>query len=239
MDELYLQLPSSIREKLPKIQVDTKKHNEDAKVVGNRLYEKVKLMKENTFREKVAKYIEYSKAFGYDEDMKNTIRSEQERLIKKIEKTMDYRIVGGNDELLNSKIAENYRSYIERNPFIKTKENPEAILEITAKLVEYTPNKVTEKKYTNDFDEIYTDENGKEATNTVKYLGKHFFKTSNMKVEVKYKFYKVAKLLTMKNIHIGIHILLYRELLKIEVNFIKMVEKRLYLIKRDFLERWL
>ena len=39
----------------------------------------------------------------------------------------------------------------------------------------------------NDFDEIYTDENGKKVTNTVKYLGKHFFKTSNMKVEVKYK----------------------------------------------------
>lgn len=83
MDELYLQLPSSIREKLPKIQVDAKKYDEDAKVVGNRLYEKAKLMKENTFREKVAKYIEYSKAFGYDEDMKNIIRAEQERLIKK------------------------------------------------------------------------------------------------------------------------------------------------------------
>ena len=38
MDELYLELPSSIREKLTKIQVDTKKHDEDAKVVGNRLY---------------------------------------------------------------------------------------------------------------------------------------------------------------------------------------------------------
>ena len=188
MDELYLQLPSSIREKLPKIQVDTKKHDEDAKVVGNRLYEKAKSMKENTFREKVAKYIEYSKAFGYDEDMKNTISTEQERLIKKIEKTMDYRTVGGNDELLNSKIAENYRGYIEHNPFMKTKENPETILEITAKLIEYTPNKVTEKKYTNDFDEIYIDENGKEVTNTVKYLKRHFFKTSNMKVEVKYKF---------------------------------------------------
>ena len=187
MDELYLQLPSNIREKLPKIQVDVNKHNEDAKVVGNRLYEKAKLMKENTFREKVAKYIEYSKAFGYDEDMKNTIRSEQERLIKKIEKTMDYRIVGGNDELLNSKIAENYRGYIEHNPFMKTKENPDTILEITTKLIEYTPNKVKEKKYMNDFNEIYTDENGKEVTNTVKYLGKHFFKTSNMKVEVKYK----------------------------------------------------
>ena len=187
MDELYLKLPSSIREKLTKIQVDIKKHDEDAKVVGNRLYEKAKLMKENTFREKIAKYIEYSKAFGYDEDMKNTIRSEQERLIKKIEKTMDYRIVGGNDELLNSKIAENYRGYIEHNPFMKTEENPEAILEITAKLIEYTPNKIEEKKYMNNFDEIYTDENGREVTNTVKYLGKHFFKTSNMKVEVKYK----------------------------------------------------
>ena len=188
MDELYLQLPSSIREKLPKIQVDAKKHDEDAKVVGNKLYEKAKLMKENTFREKIAKYIEYSKAFGYDEDMKNTIRSEQERLIKKIEKTMDYRIVDGNDELLNSKIAKNYRGYIEHNPFIKTKENPEVILEITAKLIEYTPNKVTEKKYTNYFDEIYTDENGKEATNTVKYLKTHFFKSSYMKVKVDYKF---------------------------------------------------
>jgi len=160
MDDLYLQLPSSIKEKLPKIQVETKKHNEDAKVVGSNLYEKAKSMKENTFRERVAKYIEYS---------------------------MDYKIVGGNDELLNSKIAENYRGYIEHNPFMKTKENPDIILEITAKLIEYTPNKVTEKKYTNDFDEIYTDENGKEAINRVKYLGKHFFKTSNMKVEVKYK----------------------------------------------------
>ena len=63
--------------------------------------------------------------------------------IKKIEKTMDYKIVGGNDELLNSKIAENYRGYIEHNPFMKTKENPDIILEITAKLIEYTPNTVS------------------------------------------------------------------------------------------------
>ena len=105
----------------------------------------------------------------------------------KIEKTMDYKIVGGNDELLNSKIAENYRGYIGYNPFINTRDNPDTILEITTKLIEYTPNKVKETKYMNDFDEIYTDENGKKATNTVKYLGKHFFKTSNMKVEVKYK----------------------------------------------------
>ena len=187
MDELYLQLPSSIREKLTKIQVDIKKHDEDAKVVGNRLYEKAKLMKENTFREKVAKYIEYSKAYGYDEDMKNTIRAEQERLIKKIEKTMDYRIIGGNDELLNIMIAENYRGYIEHNPFTKTKDNPDTILEITAKLVEYSPNKIEEKKEQNDFEEIYTDENGKEATNKVKYVKTHFFKSSYAKVEVKYK----------------------------------------------------
>ena len=73
---------------------------------------------------------------------------------------MDYRIVGGNDELLNSKIAENYRRYIEYNPFINTKDNPDTILEITTKLIEYTPNKIEEKKYMNDFDKIYTDENG-------------------------------------------------------------------------------
>ena len=187
MDELYLQLPSSIREKLPKIQVDAKKHDEDAKVVGNRLYEKAKSMKENTFREKVAKYLAYAKILNDDKELRATVLAERDRMEAKIEKTMDYRIIGGNDELLNIMIAENYRGYIEHNPFTKTKDNPDTILEITAKLVEYTPNKVTEKKYTNDFDEIYTDENGKEATNTVKYLGKHFFKTSNMKVEVKYK----------------------------------------------------
>lgn len=64
----------------------------------------------------------------------------------KIEKTMDYRIIGGNDELLNIMIAENYRGYIEHNPFTKTKDNPDTILEITAKLVEYSPNKIEEKK---------------------------------------------------------------------------------------------
>jgi len=39
MDDLYLQLPSSIKEKLPKIQVETKKHNEDAKTIGKNQYE--------------------------------------------------------------------------------------------------------------------------------------------------------------------------------------------------------
>ena len=33
----------------------------------------------------------------------------------------------------------------------------------------------------------YTDENGKEATNKVKYVRTHFFKSSYAKVEVKYK----------------------------------------------------
>jgi len=150
-------------------------------------YEKVKAMKENTFREKVAKYLAYAKILNDDKDLRATVLAERDRMEAKIEKTMDYRIIGGNDELLNIMIAENYRGYIEHNPFIKTKDNPDTILEITAKLVEYSPNKIEEKKEQNDFEEIYTDENGKEATNTVKYLGKHFFKTSNMKVEVKYK----------------------------------------------------
>ncbi|MCL4581686.1 hypothetical protein YWH7199_10050 [Fusobacterium nucleatum YWH7199] len=187
MDELYLQLPSNIREKLPKIQVDINKHNEDAKTIGKNQYEKAKSMKENTFRERVAKYIEYSKVLCYDKSIRDTILTDRKKIEDKIEKTMDYKIVGGNDELLNSKIAENYRGYIEYNSFINTKDNPDTILEITTKLIEYTPDKIKEKKYMNDFDEIYTDENGKEVTNTVKYLKRHFFKTSNMKVEVKYK----------------------------------------------------
>ncbi len=133
-------------------------------------YEKVKAMKENTFREKVTKYLAYAKILNDDKDLR-----------------MDYRIIGGNDELLNIMIAENYRGYIEHNPFTKTKDNPDTILEITAKLVEYSPNKIEEKKEQNDFEEIYTDENGKEATNKVKYLKTHFFKSSYAKVEVKYK----------------------------------------------------
>ena len=45
-------------------------------------------------------------------------------------------------------IAENYRGYIEHNPFTKTKDNPDTILEITAKLVEYSPNKNWREKRT-------------------------------------------------------------------------------------------
>ena len=142
MDELYLQLPSNIREKLPKIQVDVNKHNEDAKTIGKNQYEKAKSMKENTFRERVAKYIEYSKVLCYDESIRDTILTDRKKIEDKIEKTMDYKIVGGNDELLNSKIAENYRGYIEYNPFINTKDNPDTILEITTKLIEYTPDKI-------------------------------------------------------------------------------------------------
>ena len=150
-------------------------------------YQKVKAMKENTFREKVAKYLAYAKILNDDKDLRATVLAERNRMEAKIEKTMDYRIIGGNDELLNIMIAENYRGYIEHNPFTKTKDNPDTILEITAKLVEYSPNKIEEKKEQNDFEEIYTDENGKEATNKVKYVKTHFFKSSYAKVEVKYK----------------------------------------------------
>jgi len=150
-------------------------------------YQKVKAMKENTFREKVAKYLAYAKILNDDKDLRATVLAERNRMEAKIEKTMDYRIIGGNDELLNIMIAENYRGYIEHNPFTKTKDNPDTILEITAKLVEYSPNKIEEKKEQNDFEEIYIDENGKEATNKVKYVKTHFFKSSYAKVEVKYK----------------------------------------------------
>ncbi|WP_261786472.1 hypothetical protein [Fusobacterium nucleatum] len=79
MDELYLQLPSNIREKLPKIQVDVNKHNEDAKTIGKNQYEKAKSMKENTFRERVAKYIEYSKVLCYDESIRDTILTDRKK----------------------------------------------------------------------------------------------------------------------------------------------------------------
>ena len=109
-------------------------------------YQKVKAMKENTFREKVTKYLAYAKILNDDKDLRATVLAERDRMEAKIEKTMDYRIIGGNDELLNVMIAENYRGYIEHNPFTKTKDNPDTILEITAKLVEYSPNKIEEKR---------------------------------------------------------------------------------------------
>lgn len=144
-------------------------------------------MKENIFRERVVKYIEYLKVFCYDESIRDIILIDRKKIEDKIEKIMDYRIVGGNDELLNLKIVENYRGYIEYNFFINIKDNLDIILEIIIKLIEYIFNKVKEIKYMNDFDEIYIDENGKKVINIVKYLGKYFFKILNMKVEVKYK----------------------------------------------------
>ena len=45
-------------------------------------------MKENTFRERVAKYIEYSKVLCYDESIRDTILTDRKKIEDKIEKTM-------------------------------------------------------------------------------------------------------------------------------------------------------
>lgn len=62
-------------------------------------YQKVKAMKENTFREKVAKYLAYAKILNDDKDLRAIVLAERDRMEAKIEKTIDYRIIGGNDEL--------------------------------------------------------------------------------------------------------------------------------------------
>ena len=54
-------------------------------------YQKVKAMKENTFREKVAKYLAYAKILNDDKALRATVLAERDRMEAKIEKTMDYR----------------------------------------------------------------------------------------------------------------------------------------------------
>ncbi|MDC7954406.1 hypothetical protein PKF05_00975 [Fusobacterium simiae] len=186
MEKLYLDLPDSIKQKLPSINVDINRHRQNGEKIAVDLFQNTKSMGENTYREKIKKYKQYKRVLTYNPNEKNKVENELNKLDKKIEKTYTYR-VNGNDSTLNSEIENKFSQEIKNNIFRYSSGSPDVKLEINVDVVYFYPEDVNMKSFPKQYTENYKDSNGKDSTNIVSYSENIFTKTTSMRVKLNYR----------------------------------------------------
>ena len=186
MEKLYLDLPDSIKQKLPNISVDVNKHRKNGERIAENLFRTTQSMSENTYREKIKKYREYKKVLTYNPNEKNRVENELKNLDKKIEKTYTYRI-NGNDLTLSSEIENKLSQEIKNNTFRYSGASPDMTLEINVNTLYFYPEDVNMQSFPKQYTENYKDSNGKDNINIVSYSENIFKKTTSMGVRLNYK----------------------------------------------------
>lgn len=186
MEKLYLDLPDSIKQKLPNINVDINRHKRNGEKIAIDLFKDTKEIGENTYREKIKKYKQYQKILTYNPNEKNRVENELNKLDKKIEKTYSYRI-NGNDSSLNSEIENKISQGIKNNIFRYSSGSSDVRLEINVNMVYFYPEDVNMQSFPKQYIENYKDSNGKDSTNIVSYSENIFKKTTSMRVRLYYR----------------------------------------------------
>lgn len=185
LEKLYLDLPNKIKDKLFSIEVDVEKHGKNGKIIADKLFEEAGKSKENTYKEKVAKYRKYKKIFVYN-PQDNKVKNELDRLDKNIEKTYIYRI-NGDDYLLNKEIEDNITTELKNNNFKYSNKNPDLDLEINLELLNYNPAKVNMQSFPKQNRVASKDNNGKEVVDVVNYIENRFTNSTDIRIKLKYK----------------------------------------------------
>ena len=185
LEKLYLDLPNKIKDKLFSIEVDVEKHEKNGKIIANKLFEEAGKSKENTYKEKVAKYRKYKKIFVYN-PQDNKVKNELDRLDKNIEKTYIYRI-NGDDYLLNKEIEDNITTELKNNNFKYSNKNPDLDLEINLELLNYNPAKVNMQSFPRQNRVVSKNNNGKEVVDVVNYIENRFTNSTDIRIKLKYK----------------------------------------------------
>lgn len=186
MEKLYLDLPDSIKQKLPNINVDINRHKKNGEKIAVDLFRDTNSMGENTYREKIKKYEQYKKVLTYNPNEKNRVENELNKLDKKIEKTYIYK-VNGNDSTLNSEIENKFSQEIKNNVFRYSSTNPDVRLEINVNMVYFYPEDINMQSFPKQYTENYKDTSGKDSTNIVSYSENVFKKTTSMRVKLNYR----------------------------------------------------
>ena len=157
------------------------------KVIKTRnLLKEAEAIQEDSYANKIKKYKAYKSLTAYNPSYKAKLSSRINELLNKIEKTYNFNVIGADlvfQDIIDNGLYDN----IENKIFTYSTNNPDVTLQIEMSSINYNKPVVNVKTIPKEYSEKYTNKEGNEILNVVKYYENETTETSGLTFIVEYK----------------------------------------------------
>lgn len=158
-----------------------------AKVIKTRnLLKEAEAIQEDSYANKIKKYKAYKSLTAYNPSYKAKLNSRINELLNKIEKTYNFNVIGADlvfQDIIDNGLYDN----IENKIFTYSTNNPDLTLQIEMSSINYNKPVVNVKTIPKEYSERYTNKDGNEILNVVKYYENETTETAGLTFIVEYK----------------------------------------------------
>ena len=157
------------------------------KVIKTRnLLKEAEAIQEDSYANKIKKYKAYKSLTAYNPSYKAKLSSRINELLNKIEKTYNFNVIGA-DLVFQYIIDNGLYDNIENKIFTYSTNNPDVTLQIEMSSINYNKPVVNVKTIPKEYSERYTNKDGNEILNVVKYYENETTETAGLTFIVEYK----------------------------------------------------
>ena len=182
---------SSNKNNVAKTQKEEKKKaiptTNKTKVIKTRnLLKEAEAIQEDSYANKIKKYKAYKSLTAYNPSYKAKLSSRINELLNKIEKTYNFNVIGADlvfQDIIDNGLYDN----IENKIFTYSTNNPDVTLQIEMSSINYNKPVVNVKTIPKEYSEKYTNKEGNEILNVVKYYENETTETAGLTFIVEYK----------------------------------------------------
>ena len=157
------------------------------KVIKTRnLLKEAEAIQEDSYANKIKKYKAYKSLTAYNPSYKAKLSSRINELLNKIEKTYNFNVIGADlvfQDIIDNGLYDN----IENKIFTYSADNPDVTLQIEMSSINYNKPVVNVKTIPKEYSERYTNKDGNEILNVVKYYENETTETAGLTFMVEYK----------------------------------------------------
>ena len=157
------------------------------KVIKTRnLLKEAEAIQEDSYANKIKKYKAYKSLTAYNPSYKAKLSSRINELLNKIEKTYNFNVIGADlvfQDIIDNGLYDN----IENKIFTYSTNNPDVTLQIEMSSINYNKPVVNVKTIPKEYSERYTNKDGNEILNVVKYYENETTETAGLTFMVEYK----------------------------------------------------
>ena len=157
------------------------------KVIKTRnLLKEAEAIQEDSYANKIKKYKAYKSLTAYNPSYKAKLSSRINELLSKIEKTYNFNVIGADlvfQDIIDNCLYDN----IENKIFTYSTNNPDVTLQIEMSSINYNKPVVNVKTIPKEYSERYTNKEGNEILNVVKYYENETTETAGLTFIVEYK----------------------------------------------------
>ena len=151
-----------------------------------KLLKEAEAITEDTYANKIKKYKAYKSLAAYNPSYKAKLSPKINELLGKIEKTYNFNISGA-DLTFQNILNNNSYNNIENKIFTYSTDNPDITLQIEMSSINYNKPVVNVKTIPKEYSEKYTNKEGNEILNVVKYYENETTETAGLTFVVEYK----------------------------------------------------